>query len=189
MPYIGNAPNSAKPAFKKMLIDQSTLPNSNLSPSEINKINDMHNQILNQQLAKQLHLSQEMTDGTAFRETHSSLRHGREGIGQLKKPPLILSNKLALKKQRRRELLNAGAMLNPQMGAQDRYRQAGLFIDRSVPALNSRMQGGSRMYDAPVAGIEEDEQLASLPYAIMPVEQPIMMVNYPSRAPIHLRAP
>ena len=48
MPYIGNAPNSAKPAFKKMLIDQSTLPNSNLSPSEINKINDMHNQILNQ---------------------------------------------------------------------------------------------------------------------------------------------
>jgi len=43
MPAIGNAQNSAKPAFKKMLIDQSTLPNSNLSPSEINKINDMHN--------------------------------------------------------------------------------------------------------------------------------------------------
>jgi len=123
-----------------------------------------------------------MTDGTAFRETHSS-------TVQLKKPPLILSNKLALKKQRRRELLNAGAMLNQQIGAQDHYRQAGLFIDRSVPALNSRMQGGARMYDAPVTGIEEDEQLASLPYAIMPVEQPIMMVNYPSRAPIHLGAP
>lgn len=32
-----------KPGFKKMLIDESTLPNSNLSQSEINKINDLHN--------------------------------------------------------------------------------------------------------------------------------------------------
>lgn len=42
-PSMENAQHGPKPGFKKMLIDQSTLPNSNLSQSEINKINDLHN--------------------------------------------------------------------------------------------------------------------------------------------------
>ena len=42
-------PNEPKPEFKEML--SNTLPNSNLSVSELNKINDLHNRVLNQQLA------------------------------------------------------------------------------------------------------------------------------------------
>lgn len=42
-PSMENAQHGSKAGFKKMLIDQNTLPNSNLSQSEINKINDLHN--------------------------------------------------------------------------------------------------------------------------------------------------
>lgn len=42
-PSMENAQHGSKPVFKKMLIDKTTLPNSNLSQSEINKINDLHN--------------------------------------------------------------------------------------------------------------------------------------------------
>ena len=45
------------------------------------------------------------------------------------------------------------------------------------------------MYDTPVSGLEDNQQLAPMPYAIVPMEQPIMMVNYPTRAPIHLQTP
>ena len=58
-------------------------------------INDLHNQALNEQLAQQLRVSQQMTEGTAFRDTRTS-------TVKITKPPLILSNQLAMKKQRRR---------------------------------------------------------------------------------------
>lgn len=38
-----------------------------------------------------------MTEGTAFRETRTS-------TVKIKKPPLILSNQLAMKKQKRRQI-------------------------------------------------------------------------------------
>ena len=48
----GDVESKIYPGGKKFLIDQSTLPNSNLSQSEINKINDLHNLALNRQLER-----------------------------------------------------------------------------------------------------------------------------------------
>ena len=54
-----------------------------------------------------------------------------------------------------------------------------------LPRLNKRrLSGGSGlcgsgMYETPVTGLEDDDEIAPMPYAIMPVEQPMYMVGYP----------
>lgn len=98
-----------------------------------------------------------MTEGTAFRDTQTS-------TVKITKPPLILSNQLAMKKQRRRQIRNQEALPNATMGPQQ-YGQAYVNL---LPTLNKGVRGGARMYDA--ADTEEEQQLAPVPYAIMPVE-------------------
>lgn len=107
-----------------------------------------------------------MSAGTAFRETHTS-------TVKINKPPLIPNNLL---KQRRRQMRNQESMENA-------------YGYNMLPSLNKGMRGDSAMYDTPVSGLEDDQQLAPMPYAFVPVEQPIMMVNYPPRGPIHLQTP
>ena len=51
------------------------------------------------------------------------------------------------------------------------------------------MQSGARIIEAPVAGIDEEQPLTTMPVAIMPMDQPIMMVNYPTRGPSYLQTP
>lgn len=52
------------------------------------------------------------------------------------------------------------------------------------------MRSAPRLYDSPVNAIEDDQPLSTVPYAIVPMEQPIMMVNQSSRAsPIYLQPP
>lgn len=119
-----------------------------------------------------------MTEGTAFRDTQTS-------TVKINKPPLILSNQLAMKKQRRRQIRNQEALPSTSMSQQ----QYGSPYVNILPSLNTGGRAGSAMYDTPVSGMEDEQQLATLPYAIVPMDQPIMMVNYPPRAPIHLQAP
>ena len=60
------------------------------------------------------------------------------------------------------------------MGQQP-YGQAAYIL----PTLNRTVSG-----PLGVPTLNEDQQLPSLPYAIVPVDQPIMMVNYSAGTPI-----
>ena len=63
-----------------------------------------------------------------------------------------------------RQIRNQEALPNATMGPQQ-YGQAYVNL---LPTLNKGVRGGARMYDA--ADTEEEQQLAPVPYAIMPVE-------------------